>query len=299
MKHNPVISVIMPVYNYGHLIKESIDSVLAQTMPDFELIIVNDGSTDNSSEIAHSYFDRRIKVIDFPENRGCYPAMNTGMRAAKGEYLCVVGADDINLSKRLEKQYRFLEENKEFGVIGSAYQILNNCLPAYRETDYETIKVLFLRTCYLCHGTCMIRTSLVQKYDLYYNETYTYASDYDWLARALSLFPGTNINEVLYQIRRHARQITTSKSREQFFFIEQIRVRQLSFFRIEPTDHEKALHLSFIRGVIDHRFDEETLNRWIDRLLEANLKMRYYSQPKLQNFLQAHHNQCAFQMKQA
>ncbi len=83
MKYNPLVSVIMPVYNYGHLIKESIDSVLAQTMPDFELIIVNDGSTDNSSEIAHSYLDKRIKVIDFLENKGCYPAMNTGMRVAK------------------------------------------------------------------------------------------------------------------------------------------------------------------------------------------------------------------------
>ena len=297
MKYNPLVSVIMPVYNYGHLIKESIDSVLAQTMPDFELIIVNDGSTDNSSEIAHSYLDKRIKIIDFPENRGCYPAMNTGMRAAKGEYLCVVGADDINLPGRLEKQYRFLEENKEFGVIGSAYQILNNYLPAYRETDYETIKVLFLRTCYLCHGTCMIRTALVQKYDLYYNETYTYASDYDWLARALSLFPGSNINEVLYQIRRHARQITTSKSKEQFFFVEQIRVKQLSFLGIEPTEAEKALHLFFLRGIIDYRINEKMIDRWIDRLLEANRRTRYYSQQKLQNFLQAHRYQYVFQIK--
>ena len=95
--------------------RESIDSVLVQTMPNFELIIVNDGSTDNSSEVAHSYLDKRIKVIDFPTNRGCYPATNVGMRAAMGKYLCVVDADDINLCERFEKQYQFLEENKELG----------------------------------------------------------------------------------------------------------------------------------------------------------------------------------------
>ncbi len=297
MKHSPVISVIMPVYNYGHLIKESIDSVLAQTMPDFELIIVNDGSTDNSSEVAHSYLDKRIKIIDFPENRGCYPAMNAGMRAAKGKYLCVVGADDKNLPERLEKQYRFLEENMEFGVIGSAYQFLNDHLPAYRETDYETIKVLFLRSCYLCHATCMIRTPLIHRHDLYYNEAYTYASDFDWLARASSLFPVSNINEVLYQIRRHEHQISTSKRKEQFFFIEQIRVKQLSFFGIEPTEAEKVLHLSFLKGIIDDRFDEIVIDQWIDRLLEANRKTRYYSQQKLQNFMQAHRARCTFQIE--
>lgn len=272
--------------------------MLAQTMPDFELIIVNDGSTDNSSEIAHSYLDKRIKVIDFLENKGCYPAMNTGMRVAKGEYICVVGADDINMPERLDVQSRFLEENREFGMVGSASRILNSSYPDYRETDYETIKVLFLRICYLCHGTTMIRTSLVKKHDLYYNEKYTYASDFDWLARALSLSPGTNTNEVLYEIRRHARQITTSKSKEQFFFIEQIRIKQLSFFGIDPTEDEKELHRSFIRGVIDHRFEKEMVDRWIDRLLEANQGRRYYSQQKLENFLLAHRYRCVFQTKQ-
>ncbi len=196
----------------------------------------------------------------------------------------MVGADDINMPERLDVQSRFLEENREVGVVGSASRILNGNNPHYRETDYETIKVLFLRICYLCHGTTMIRTSLVKKHDLYYNEKYTYASDYDWLARALSLSPGTNTNEVLYEIRRHARQITTSKSKEQFFFIEQIRIKQLSFFGIDPTEDEKELHRSFIRGVIDHRFEKEMVDRWIDRLLEANQGRRYYSQQKLENF---------------
>ena len=287
MKNYPAVSVVMPVYNYGHYIRESIDSILAQTMPDFELLVVNDGSSDNSSEIAHSYLDRRVKIIDFHEQRGCYPARNEGMKVAKGKYICVMDADDRCMPERLEKQYRFLEDNTEFGAVGGAYQMMNSQHAFYRETDYETIKLLFLRYCYLCHATCMIKTSLIEKYDLFYNESYTYASDHDWLARASSLFPVSNINEIVYQIRTHPQQITTSKKKMQLFFIDQIRVKQLSFFRIAPTEVEKTLHLALIKGFANDTIHENAINQWIERLLEANLQTQYYSQQKLQKFLQS------------
>ena len=292
MKLSPLISVVMPVHNYGHLIKESIDSVLAQTMPDFELIIVNDGSSDNSSEVARSFLDNRIKVIDFQENKGCYPARNAGMRAAKGKYICVMDADDLCLPERLEKQYQFMEENKEVGMIGGVYRKMDNDQYDFRDTDYETIKLLLLKFCYLVHATCMVRTSLIVKYDLYYDESYRYASDHDWVVRASSLFPVSNINVPLLLIRRHAQQISTSKRREQSYFVDQIRVKQLSLFGIEPTETERALHLAFTKFfptvAINNCIDEKMIDQWVDRLSKANRKTRYFSQQKLQNWLQAH-----------
>jgi glycosyltransferase involved in cell wall biosynthesis len=280
----------MPVYNYGSFIKESIDSVLAQTMPDFELIVVNDGSSDTSSEIAHSYHDKRVKVIDFPENKGCYPARNTGMRAANGKYICVMDADDLCFPDRLEKQYRFLEEDHQIGLIGGAYQLLNNRLQftGFRETDYETIKLTLLLHCYLHHPTCMIRTSLVRKHGLYYNESYRYASDHDWVVRASSLFPISNINDPVLFYRRHARQISSSNLHEQISFGDQIRINQLAFFGIDPTETEKTLHLAFIKSEANVHFDEKTMDKWIERLLVSNKRNQYYSQQKLQNFLHAH-----------
>ena len=288
MKSSPAISVVMPVYNYEQFITDSIDSILSQTMSDFELIVVNDGSSDNSGKIAHSCPDKRVKVIDFPENRGCYPAQNVGMRAAKGKYICVMGADDLSFPNRLETQYRFLEENTEFGLIGGAYNIMNSYRYNFRETDYELIKLLLLQHCYIVHGTCMIRTSLVRKHGLFYNEAYKYASDHDWLVRASSLFPVSNINVPLLSIRKHAQQISISKQHEQSFFGDQIRVSQLSFFGIEPVESEKILHLSFIKGLVDERMDENMIDQWIERLSAANRKIGYYSQQKLQNYLQAH-----------
>ena len=294
MVNQPFISVVMPVYNCAYYIRESIDSILAQTMPDFELIIVNDGSTDNSSEIAHSYQDKRLKIIDFSENRGCYPSRNTGMKIAKGKYICPIDADDVILNDRLEKQYRFMEENTEIGMFCGVYQIfnndnnLNNYSPIYKETDSEMIRILFLRFCYLCHATSMIRNDLVRKYDLYYNENYTYASDYDWLVKVTSSFPFIQINELVYMYRRHTQQITTSKRRKQDFFADRIRVNQLSFFEIRPTEAEKALHLGFMNGTGHEHINEKMIDQWINILTEANRRTQYYSQKKLQNFLQAH-----------
>ena len=294
----PAISVIMPVYNGAMYIQEAMDSILSQSMPDFELIIVNDGSTDHSSEIVHSYFDKRIKIIDLPKSTGCFPARNTGLRVVAGKYICMMDADDVIVPDRFEKQYRFMEENPEIGMVSGTYQTFTGNRQNFKETDYEAIKILFLRHCYLCHATSMIRTVLVQKHDLYYNETYTYASDYDWQVRVLSFAPVAHVNDLVYRYRVHAQQISTSKRHEQNFFADQIRVSQLSFFGIEPTEFEKKLHLSFINGIIDHRIDKKMIDQWIERLIEANRRTQYYSQKKLQNFLQAHRYRYIHQIKQ-
>ena len=288
----------MPAHNCEQYIRECIESIIAQTMPDFELIIVNDGSTDNSSAIARSFLDKRIKVIDLPVNRGCYPARNTGMRAAAGDYICVMDADDLCEPDRLENQFLFMEENRELGLAGGAYRMLGNPRIRFRETDYETIKLMMLKYCYLLHASCIVRTSLVWKHDLYYDESYKYASDHEWEARASSLFPVTNLNVPVYLYRRHDRQISTDKRSEQFAFIEQIRVKQLSFFGIVPTETEKALHLAFLKCIFDPRFDEKMIDQWINRLLEANRITNYYCQTKLKDFLQAHRYQYTLQIKQ-
>jgi len=144
-----------------------------------------------------------------------------------------------------------------------------------------------LKQCYLCHAASMVRTAPVEKYNLYYNETYTYASDYEWQVRALSFFPVTVINEPVYLYRSHPEQISMQKKAEQDAFADQVRLHQLSFFEIRPTEAEKALHLSFLKGIYDKRFDANMIRQWTDRLIEANRCRRYFSQTKLQHFLQA------------
>lgn len=104
----PTVSVILPTYNRAHLICRAIQSILAQTFGDFELIVVDDGSTDNTEEIVKNFNDKRIKYIKCKENKGASTARNTGIKASKGEYIAFQDSDDEWLQEKLEKQVEIL-----------------------------------------------------------------------------------------------------------------------------------------------------------------------------------------------
>jgi len=114
----PKISVVMAVYNGEKYLREAIDSILNQTFNDFEFIIINDGSTDDSAEIIKSYNDPRIILIQ-QENKGLAAALNEGIKIAKGKFIARMDADDISLKTRLEKQIQFMEAHPEYVAIGS------------------------------------------------------------------------------------------------------------------------------------------------------------------------------------
>lgn len=115
---SPEISVVMAVYNGEEYLKEAVDSILCQTVSDFEFIIVDDGSTDASSSIVRSFKDPRIKLIE-QSNQGLAKALNNGIAYAKGKYIARLDADDIALPERLELQRNFLESNPAAVIVGS------------------------------------------------------------------------------------------------------------------------------------------------------------------------------------
>ena len=120
-KESGMISVIMPVYNGERFLSEAIDSILAQTIGNFELIIVDDGSTDGSAQIIKEYAQRdgRVCVLQHGENRGQAAARNSGLAAAQGEYIIGMDADDISPPERLRKQLDFLRQRPDIGVLGT------------------------------------------------------------------------------------------------------------------------------------------------------------------------------------
>lgn len=118
------LSVVMPVFNAELFIKEAIDSILNQTFVNFEFIIVNDGSTDNSLDIIKTYHDERIILIN-QNNQGLSKSLNNGIAIAKGKYIARMDADDISLPTRFEKQLKFLNENKNCILLGSNIYIID------------------------------------------------------------------------------------------------------------------------------------------------------------------------------
>jgi glycosyltransferase involved in cell wall biosynthesis len=116
---SPYVTVLMPVYNTEMYLKEAIDSILNQTFRDFEFIVINDGSTDSTSDIIESYSDPRIIYLQNEKNLGVATSLNKGLSIAKGTYIARMDGDDVSRCDRLEKQVAFMDANPEIGVCGT------------------------------------------------------------------------------------------------------------------------------------------------------------------------------------
>ena len=195
----------MSVYNGAKFLAQAIDSILAQTFTDFEFIIINDASSDDSLHIINSYKDARIVLIQNTKNIGLTKSLNIGIAKAKGKYVARMDADDISMPKRLEKQFGFMEEHLEFAFCGTTAKTINDVgkeISFFKPpTDSSKILALLLfKNCFF-HSSLIIRTEKLLQV-LGYNETYKYAQDYKLY---LELFKnkcyGINLKEQLLVYR--------------------------------------------------------------------------------------------------
>jgi glycosyltransferase involved in cell wall biosynthesis len=203
----------MPVYNGVKYIREAIDSIIAQTFTDWELLIVNEPSADGSTEIIAEYAnrDKRVKLMQNPEKFGLVNSLNLGITSAKGEFIARMDADDISMPERFEKEVYFLEEHPSVGIIGSYQQHFGtkNLLHA-PPTDSERIKVGLIFTCDLCHSTVMFRRDLFIRNSLLYDSKYL-AEDFELWTRAMQITDFATIPIVLGKYRHSDGNITEAK----------------------------------------------------------------------------------------
>lgn len=122
--NTPKVSIILPAYNHAHFLPQSIESALGQTDPDFEVIVVDDGSTDDTREVVSGYSDPRIRYL-YQENRGLAAARNTGLRAARGEFVAFLDADDLFLPNKLELQTRYFSNHKAAGLVAGGWKYID------------------------------------------------------------------------------------------------------------------------------------------------------------------------------
>ncbi|MGY5393444.1 glycosyltransferase family 2 protein [Acinetobacter sp. NigerLNRRAM0016] len=200
-----LISVVLPAYNAELYIKEAIDSVLAQTFTNFELIILNDGSSDKTEEIILSFQDSRIVYVKNEQNLGLIDTLNKGMALAKGKYIARMDADDICLPERFAKQINFLEENPDYMICGtSAYRFFNNLTNKrafYVPISDGNIRVrLFFNTGFI-HPSVMFRTETIRIHNLSFSREYKYAEDYYFWMDILQYGKGFNLKEKLLYYR--------------------------------------------------------------------------------------------------
>lgn len=213
MTVSPRVSVLMSVYNGARYLREAMDSILNQTFTDFEFIVVDDGSTDETPAILDSYADPRVVRLHNETNIGLTRSLNRGLAVAKGEYVARQDADDVSLPERLQKQVAFLDAHPKVAAVGTAYievpvdggperlMVMPTASQAIREQ-------LFYTHCF-CHGSVMLRRNamvVVGGYD----ENFQAAQDRDLWLRLAERFDLANLDEPLYRLRMSAGSVTGS-----------------------------------------------------------------------------------------
>jgi glycosyltransferase involved in cell wall biosynthesis len=165
--NKPMVTVLMSVYNGERFLNEAIESILTQTFTDFEFLIINDGSTDDSVKIIESFQDSRIRLINNERNLKLIASLNKGVSLAMGKYIARMDCDDVSMPDRLEKEVRFLESNEEYGVVGTWYTVIDGEGKDQRNVSYpssnDLIKLFLSLNCPLAHGSIMVRTELFKQ----------------------------------------------------------------------------------------------------------------------------------------
>ena len=213
MLHNTFVSVVMPVYNGALYLKEAIESVLNQSYSNFELIILNDGSTDSTENIILSFRDPRIVYIKNPENYKLIKTLNLGFSIARGAYIARMDADDISHPERLRKQVDFLEKHSDYGLVGTGVYLLNteNKKLLYH-TDHFSLTFALAFYCPFIHPSVMIRKDVLDGMDVVFDTQYLHAEDYELWTRLAFKTKMANIPEYLLDYRIHDAQISSQHS---------------------------------------------------------------------------------------
>lgn len=204
MSKNPKVSVVIPAYNAVRFVNATIDSVLSQTLQDFEILAVDDGSTDNTKEILETYGDK-IRYLP-KKNGGVSSARNFGIENAKGKYIAFLDADDVWMPEKLEKQVSLMETNEELGLCYAATQKVDeelNYLSSIPANAYEDYTESLLLNLNIVAGSCssaMVRREILAQTDGFDSRFTTYADWEFWLRLSL-LTKFAPINEELVKYR--------------------------------------------------------------------------------------------------
>lgn len=279
----PSVTVILPVYNAEPFLKEAIDSILNQTYEDFELLVFEDGSTDNSPDIIRTFVDKRIQTIFSSENMGYIYHLNEGLKKATGRYIIRMDADDICDHQRFEKQVSFMEENPSIGVCGTQIVIINdsgNIIEEVgREIEDDQLRArLLLNSCF-AHPSVIFRRDLLMKNNLFYDRTSMPAEDYALWTELATLTKFANLPEVLLKYRNHGNQVSIKKRMLQQQMAGKVRVKNIErFLGRKLNETESVLHNSLCDGNYVATREYVTSSRtWIESLIDRGKLGKEYN----------------------
>jgi glycosyltransferase involved in cell wall biosynthesis len=257
------VSCVMPVYNGEKYLRETIDSILNQTYSDFEFIIIDDGSTDNSVKIIESYKDSRIKLYKNEKNMGICDSTNKGIELAKGEYIALTDHDDISYNTRFEKQVKYLDENLDVGAVSALIhrenvKDKNNVnLGQIIEYCFENVNIFTIILWYtkakngfiygVPNTVLMIRKEILIKYGIKYDSEYQYAQDMKMAFELLKLTKIRILQEILGYYRWHGNNSSITQLKQQIIVINKV-IKEALNFLTDDIDLQNKL-MEFLNNI--------------------------------------------------
>lgn len=271
----PQTTVLIPAYNCGKFISDAINSVLKQSYSDYEILVIDDGSTDNTENVIKSIASDKIIYLKNDENSGIVKTLNKGIELARGKYIARMDADDIMLGNRLQLQIDFLEQNPDYGMVGGWYQIMDENgkfkkainLP----TDYELLKIGLFFFNQFAHPTVTMRSSLLKK--LKYKQEFIYCEDFDLWTRFSKITKTANLPYYFLSYRWYDSNSCHTKQKELRTSVAELFSREFDELDISYTAKDLMLHLIVNFGWTNRLFIDEhkhlELVNWHNRIFES------------------------------
>lgn len=253
MSPSPLVTVVIPAFNAAAYVGEAIASIQAQTLEDWQLIVVDDGSTDQTTAAATQAAagDPRIRIIRFEQNQGISTASNAGFDAARGEFIARLDADDLAVPQRLASQVAAFRADDRLAAAGSHASVFGDAVGgiAYCAMGDANIKArLFFGLNTIGGSTIMVRRAFVRQHRIRFNENVTSAEDLDYLTSIMAAGGDlANVDEVLLENRVHATSFTRSRQNvgQQFLQIFRRRILALWYPRLDAEDIERIVAMFF------------------------------------------------------
>jgi len=279
---SPRVTVLMPVYNGENFLREAVQSILGQTFTDFEILIINDGSSDRSAGIMESFDDPRIRLVHNERNIGLIATLNKGFDLARGEFVARMDCDDISRPQRLGKQAAFLAAHPDIGVCGTWFRKFGaqGSKVVRWETEPDAVRAAMLFSCSLAHPTVMLRREAFVSRMLYYDAAYPHAEDYELWVRAMAFMDVANLPEVLLDYRVHPDQVTQRLFLKQAETAGRVRLRQLLEVGLEVSADEFRLHQAL--SICDPLGIEDVYRKadqWLCCLKRRNDEKKAFAEP--------------------
>lgn len=280
----PRVTVLMPTYNVAPWVEEAVRSVLNQTYQDFELLVIDDASTDDTLDRVRTFNDLRIRIAAFTDNVGLADNLNRGLDIANTELVARMDGDDIAEPDWLETGIKVLDNHPEIGICSFGFQFFGSKSSLVRFPELnEDSKVQMLFGCTVI--VPVLRRSVFVENNLRYSTAAFPAEDYMMWSNAYRVTQVYNVQRTLFHYRTHETQISTAKRQAQIEKSNEVRLKMLNWLNEGFSDEEKRYFLEvFVPCVVKGKTSVEELKQFADLLVNRNTQGHYENEALRRKF---------------